>query len=62
MTTAGASNGKTHYIVWILRFKSAKVDDEVAALNFAGQIANLVPTAIVFNKTAENLLGLSYII
>ena len=44
------------------RFESANVDDEVAALYFAARVAIPVPIVIAFDKTAENALGVPYMI
>ena len=54
--------GETQFIVRTPRFESAKIDDEVATLYFAGRLAIPVPTVILFDKTAQNALGVPYMI
>jgi hypothetical protein len=60
--TCAACDGETQLIMRIPRFESARVDDEVAALYFTGRLAIPVPTVIVFDQTADNALGVPYMI
>ncbi len=50
------------YSVRIPRFDSAEVDEEVAILRFVARTTIPTPTAIAFDTTEENALGLSYMI
>jgi aminoglycoside phosphotransferase (APT) family kinase protein len=54
--------GETHYIVRIPRFDSAQVDDEVAVLYYLNRTAIPAPTVVTFNGTADNALGLPYMV